>query len=191
MEWRHSAASILCLAKKMKLKFKIAGGLLAFVILLVASCIGYMFWHAHLPSDTASEVFFQEHRAELNTIITSVEREPKIDFVSADWVGNGADANDPAHVACAKLLKRLGAQFLRRDNGAIEIFFWGDGCAFCHDSYKGYAYIPSESGILKLATEVRSLDDKSLPKGKYAPIEDGTYISPLIDTWYLIRWECG
>jgi hypothetical protein len=176
---------------KMKIVLKIAGVILALCILLVGSCVGYLSWRAHLPSDENAKAFFREHRPELTALILAVEREPTIDFVNANWVGYGPNATDPAHVMCAKLLKKIGAQFLRQSDGAIEIYLWGDGCAICHDSYKGYAYIMPEARMLRYATIVHSLDDEALPKGKYAPIEDGSYICPLLDRWYLIRWECG
>jgi hypothetical protein len=156
---------------------------------LFAHLSSYQTWLGYLPSDAHCEAFFNKHKVELTAIVTLAEREPtKIGLISAD---SPDTENDPDRVTCAKLLKKLGAQFLRQTDGAIEIYIWGDGCAICHDSYKGYAYIVPEARMLKYATVVRSLEDKALPKGKYAFIEDGSYICPLIDKWHLIRWECG
>jgi hypothetical protein len=144
-----------------------------------------------LPADTDAKEFFQEHRSELTNIIAAVQREPSISFVSPEWVGHGADATNATHVACAKLLKEAGAMFARKRDGAIEIYFWGTGCAVCHDSYGGFAYIPPDAPLLRNATIVHSLENKNLPKGKYGAIQDGTYLVPLADGWYLVRWECG
>jgi len=170
---------------------KIDGATLVLSILLLVPCAGCAFQRAHLPSDKKAEAFFRAHRKELADLIVAVERQPKLNFVSAEWVGYGADAADPDHVACAKLLKKVGAQFLRQGDGGIEIYVWGSGCAICHDSYEGYAFITPGASLLKYATPGQSLEDKALPKGKYAPIEDGSYIHPLDGEWYVIRWECG
>jgi len=166
---------------------KIGSVNLALCVLLIGAGVGC----ARLPSDERAEAFFRVHRQELDALVVLVSRDPKLDFVSADFVGYGSDATDPAHLACAKVLKQIGAKFLRRGEGAIEIYLWGTGCAMGHDSYKGYAFITPEARLLKCATVVKSLQEKALPKGKYAPIEDDSYIRLLDKGWYMIRWECG
>jgi hypothetical protein len=145
----------------MKTVLKVAVAILA---LCVIFGVGYVSWRSRLPSDERAGVYFKTHRQELAALVATVEREPRLNFVNADWIGNGSDATDPAHVACAKLLKKVGAQFLRKGDGAIEIYFWGDGCAICHDSYKGYVFIRPGARILEYATTVQSLEDKALPK---------------------------
>ena len=143
--------------------------------------------------DANARAYFQKHKPELDALFLSVSGESTIQFVAADWAGYGSDAKDQKHIACSLLLKKIGAQFLRQDGGDFEVYFWGKGCAVCHDSFKGFAHIKSLPSFLKknYAKVVDSLSDDFLPRGKYAPVEDGTYLVPIGDDWYLIRWECG
>ncbi len=145
-----------------------------------------------LPSDADAKACFTARKHELESLALTVSRDQHIEFVSADWVGYGSAAQDRAHIACAKVLKEIGAKFLRHSGGLVEVYFWGSGCAFCHDSYKGFAYVTDSSFDMPVASKVcSSLDDRSLPRGRYAPVEDGSYLVPIAQHWYIIRWECG
>lgn len=175
----------------MKLAKRITVVVAILCAVLVGLDSGYSYWLYHLPSDKKTEAFFIAHKSDLASLIATVQQSPALEFVDAGWVGYGTNATDLAHVECARLLKKIGAQFLRSGDGAIEIYFWGRGCAICHDSYKGYAYIKPDAPMVRHSTIVRSLADKALPPGKYAPIGDGSYILPLGDNWYIFRWECG
>ena len=171
------------------IKYLTWGLLLSCIVL--GSCVGYSAWKAHLPSDESSIAFFEAHRDELNSIVLAVSREPKIKFVDADWIGRGSDAKDPAHIACSKLLQKVGAKFLRQSDGGIEIYFWGDGCMICHDSYMGFAYSLPSSHFIRMSEMKSSLETAALPRGKHTPVEDGTYTRPIVRNWYLVRWESG
>jgi len=59
---------------------------------------------------------------------------------------------NPAHIDCAKRLREIGAQFLRRSGRLVEIYFWGSGCAICHDSYKGPAYVTGTAVDMPVAS---------------------------------------
>ena len=187
----HPVQATTLLDKEVKRAAKILGALIGLCALLIGSCVGYFAWRAHLPSDRRAEEVFREHKEELDKLVAMALSAPEVTYVNADEIGLGENATEPKHVALAQSLKKLGAQFLRRSDGVIEIYFWGTGCAICHDSFKGYAFILPGARLLKFATVVPSLEDKALPKGKYAPIDDGSYIKPLEKSWYLIRWECG
>src|SRR6185295_16706383 len=95
---------------------KIVVPILAFCAILIGASFGYGRWRAHLPSDEKAEAFFYAHKAEL-AAVAAAERDPRMNFVSAEWAGSGSQAEDPAHVASAKLLKKVGAKFLRRRDG--------------------------------------------------------------------------
>ncbi|MGA2225633.1 MAG: hypothetical protein ABSH41_14455 [Syntrophobacteraceae bacterium] len=149
--------------------------------------VGYMSWVYHLPSDKKAEAFFYAHRQELTEIIAVFQREPNMRMVFAQgW--HGPDTAEPAHEACAKLLRKIGASYARTERhkggslaGGIEIFVWG---------YKGYVFIPLETQMQGYTT-VLSLEDEKLPKvhNSKRAIEDGRYIRPLVEGWYLLRWE--
>ena len=80
---------------------------------------------------------------------------------------------------------------MNQSDGMIQIYFWGSGCAVCHDSYKGFAFASSNAPALKYAKVLPSLEDSDVPHNKRGAIEDGSYIVPVSTDWYLIRWECG
>jgi len=149
-------------------------------------------WGYQMPSDQEAEAFFRSHSSDLMALVAAAQHEPTITFVSADWIGYGTNASDPGQIACAKLLQKLGAGFLRQREEAVEIYFWGSGCAVCHDSYKGFACLTRPKyACFGPATVVRSLRDRDLPKGKHGGVLDGTYLLPISDHWHVIRWECG
>jgi hypothetical protein len=176
----------------LKLAAIIIGSLLLGIVLLISAAYGYMRWQFHLPSDAKAKAYFTAHKAALDTLAQTVSRDPHVEFVDAHWIAWGSAAQDPAHIECAKRLREIGAQFLRHSGGLVEIYFWGSGCAICHDSYKGFAFITNPSVDMPVASKIcSSLANTALPAGKYAPIEDGSYLVPIADHWYLIRWECG
>ena len=79
-----------------------------------------------------------------------------------------------------------------RVRGIVEVYFWDNGCAICHDSYKGFVYVRDPSFDMPPDWKIcSSLDNRSLPRSRYAPVEDGTYLMPLSEHWYIIRWEQG
>jgi hypothetical protein len=118
--------------------------------------------------------------------------DPHIEFVNAQWIANGSTAEDPAHIDCAKRLSEIGAEFLRHSGGLVEIYFWGSGCAICHDSYKGFAYVTNPTVDMPVGSKVcSSLADSALAAGTFARIDDGSYLVPITDHWYLIREENG
>ncbi|MFZ0930051.1 MAG: hypothetical protein WAN11_15705 [Syntrophobacteraceae bacterium] len=157
------------------------------VAVLAVLCLCYLSWVYHLPSDKKAEEFFYAHRQELTEIIAVFQREPNIRMVFArGW--HGPDTADPAHEACAKLLRKIGASYARTERhkdgslvGGIEIFVWG---------HKGYVFIPLEAQMQRYTT-VPSLEDEELPKvhNSKRAIEDGHYIRPLVEGWYLLRLE--
>lgn len=160
-------------------------------VIVIAAGMSYWKWAAHLPSDVEAENFFRSHRTELGDLAAFVEQHPNIEFVDANWISYGGNAKDGNHIACAEMLRHIGAQFLRRREGAIEIYVWGSGCAICHDSYKGYAFVEPKAEILTEAKLVASLEDDALPVGQYGTIKDGIYLKPLNQPWYLALWEAG
>jgi hypothetical protein len=175
-----------------KLAAIIVGSLLLGIVLLVVAWFSHVYLPGNLPSDTKAKAYFAAHRAALDTLVQTVIRDPNIEFVDADWIAYGSAAQDPAHVDCAKRLREIGARFLRHSGGLVEIYFWGTGCAICHDSYKGFAYVTNPSADMPVASKVcSSLADGALPAGTYARIEDGSYLVPITDRWYLIRGELG
>jgi hypothetical protein len=177
----------------LKLVAIVLGSLALGALLLVGLSYGYIRWQFHLPSDAKAKAYFTAHRAALESLVETVVRDPNIEFVNARGIAYGSTASDPAYLACAKHLRELGAQSLRRHSrGLVEIYFWGAGCAVCHDSYKGFAYVADPSFNMPLDSKVcSSLADSALPPGRYAPVEDGTYLLPIADHWYIIRWESG
>ena len=175
-----------------KLDPVIVGSLLLCIVLLVVAWYGYARWGVDLPSDAKAKAYFAAHRAALDTLAQTVSRDPHIAFVNADWIAYGSAAQDPAHIDCAKRLREIGAQFLRHSGGLVEIYLWGNGCAICHDSYKGFAYVTNPSVDMPVASKVcSSLADSALRAGGFARIEDGSYLVPVTDHWYLIREENG
>ncbi len=116
-------------------------------MLLVAAAGGFKGWGwgDGLPSDKKAEAYFAAHEAMLESLAQTVIRNPHIEFVNAQWIAYGSAAQDPAHIECAKRLRDMGGQFLRHSGGVVEIYFWGSGCAICHDSYKGFAYVTNPS----------------------------------------------
>jgi hypothetical protein len=177
----------------LKLVAILLGSLALGVILLVGLFYGFMWWQFHLPSDAKVKAYFTTHRAALESLVETVVRDPNIEFVNAHGAAYGSDAASPAYTACAKRLSELGAQSLmRHSRGLVVIYFWGAGCAICHDSYKGFAYVANPSVDMPVGSKVcSSLANSALPSGKYAPIEDGIYLVPITDHWYLIRFEIG
>jgi hypothetical protein len=168
---------------------KFAGAAVAFCVILISASFAYVAWLAHLPSDKQAEAFYHTHRRELAALVATVEHDPRMNFVTAEWAGAGSTPEDPGHVACAKLLKRLGAKFLRRRDGGIEIYLWGANLSASRDSYEGYAFIPPDAPAMHEATVARSLESKALPTGQRRLVETGRYIRPLDENWYMIRWE--
>ena len=146
-----------------------------------------------MPSDAKAKAYFIAHRTALESLVETVVHDPNIEFVNVRGVAYGSDARGPAYVACAKRLRELGAQSLsKQSRGVVAIYFWGAGCAICHDSYKGFAYVADPSVDIPDGSKVcSSLANKALPPGKYASIEDGIYLVPITDHWYLIRLEIG
>jgi hypothetical protein len=175
-----------------KLALKIVGAILLAVMLLLGIAVAYQRWQFHLPSDAKAKAVFGARKKELESLVLTVSRDAEIDFVSADWVAYGSAARDPAHIACAKVLKKIGAKFLRQGRGVVEVYFWGSGCAICHDSCKGFAYVRDLSFDMPPDWKIcSSLDNRSLPPGRYAPVEDGSYLLPLSEHWNIIRLEQG
>jgi hypothetical protein len=171
-----------------KLETIIIGSLLLGIVLLVVTGT----WQFDLPSDAKAKAYFGAHRAALDSLAQTVSRDPHIEFVNADWIAYGSAAQDPAHIDCAKRLREIGAHFLRHSSGLVEIYFWGSGCAICHDSYKGFAYLTNPSVDMLVASKVcSSLTDSALRGGTFGRIEDGSYLVPITDHWYLIREESG
>src|SRR5262249_13925813 len=143
---------------------------------------GYMRWSFHLPSDAKAQAVFSAHKTELERLVQDVVRDPHIKFVDARRVSYGPEAQDRAHIECAKRLRKLGAQSLRHSGGLVEIYFWGDGCAICHDSYEGFAYVTDTATDMPVSSKIcSSLADGALPRGRYAPVEDGRYLRPVAD----------
>jgi hypothetical protein len=176
----------------LKIAAIVIGSLLLSAVLLIGGLFGYMRWQSHLPSDAKAKACFAAHRAELESLAQTVGSDSHIKFVNAQWIAEGSTAQDPAHIECARRLRKLGAQSLGHKGGYVQIFFWGSGCAVCHDSYKGFAYIADPSSDMPVDFKIcTSLADSALPPGRYSTIEDGTYLVPIGDHWYLIRWECG
>ena len=116
-----------------------------------------------------------------------MDRNYDIEFVNAYGILHGETVRDSAHITCAELLKKMGAKHLRHtQRGVVEIYFWGSGCAICHDSFKGLAYIREPTFDMPADSNVwTSLEDRALPRGKYASVEDRTYLlqSRIIGTW--------
>src|ERR1700730_6647472 len=108
----------------------------------------------HLPSDDEAKAYFALHRAQLDGLVESVIRDPQINGINASGTADGKPTNNPTHVTCVKRLRELGAQFLSHSGGCVEIFFWGSGCAFCHDSYKGFVYIADPSADMPIASKI-------------------------------------
>jgi hypothetical protein len=175
-----------------KLSAKIVGFSLLGVVLLVVAWFSHMYLPSDLPSDASAKAYFAVHRAALDSLAQTVSRDPHIEFVNAQWIAYGSAAQDPAHIDCAKRLREIGAEFLRHSGGLVEIYFWGTGCAICHDSYKGFAYVTNPGGDMPVGSKVSSsLADRALAAGTFARIEDGLYLLPITDHWYLIRNENG
>jgi len=165
---------------------------LAGAVVLFGVFFGYMRWSFHLPSDAKARALFSARKIELEHLVEDVVRDPHIKFVDARRISYGSEARDPAHIACAKRLRKLGAQSLRHSGGLVEIYFWGDGCAICHDSYEGFAYVSDTAIDMPVSSKIcSSLADSALPRGRYAPVEDGRYLLPVADHWYIIREESG
>lgn len=167
----------------------------AFVSICVA-IVGLGAWlffacghQSQLPTENAAERFFDSHKQELASLAASVRRQPNNTLVSGNAVADGADPTSGSYQSSVKLLKRIGAQFVRNSDGAIDIYFWGNGCAICHDSYMGCAYIPAGAALMQHATVVKSVEDKTLPKDKNGSVANGYYIRPLQDSWYIFRRE--
>ena len=162
------------------------------IVLLVVAWVSHMYLPGDLPSDASASAYFAAHRAALDSIAQTVSRDPHIEFVNAQWIAYGSAAQDPAHIDCAKRLREIGAEFLRHSGGLVEIYFWGSGCAICHDSYKGFAYVTDPGVDIPVGSKVSSsLADRALAAGTFARIEDGLYLVPITDHWYLIRQENG
>jgi hypothetical protein len=175
-----------------KLSPKIIGFSSLGIGLLVVAWFSHMYLPGDLPSDAKAKAYFAAHRAALDSLAQTVSRDPHIEFVNADWIAHGSAAHEPAHIDCAERLREIGAQFLRHTGGLVEIFFWGSGCAICHDSYKGFAYITNPSIDMPFASKVcSSLADRALKASTFARIEDGSYFVPIGNHWYLIRDESG
>ncbi len=149
--------------------------------LLVVAAIGLGDWLVsfHLPSDQKAARYFQGHRAQFTALAARVTNQ-----LAASFSDRGANGEDAA------LLEGVGGQFLRRSDGTISIYVWGHGCAVCHDSYEGYICLPKNSRLLKGTSVVRALDH-DLPRDGRGGVEDGFYILPLSDDWYVFKEENG
>ncbi len=159
---------------------------------LVGVFFAYMRWSFHLPSDAKAMAVFAARKTALEHLVQEVVHDPHIQHVDAHYIALGPAAHDPAHIACAKRLRELGAQSLTHNGGFVQIYFWGNGCAICHDSFEGFAYVADASRDMPVVSKIcSSLADSALPRGKYAPVEDGCYLLPVADHWYIIRWEIG
>ena len=172
---------------------RVVATFLIFVLVMVALATAFVRWQFRLPSDDYAKRLFAERKSDLDNLVAMVDRNYEIESVDARWIAYGEAARDPTHIACADLLKNMGAKHLRHtQRGVVEIYFWGSGCSICHDSYKGFAYVRDPPFDMPLDSKLYpSLDDRALPRGKYAPVEDGTYLVPITDHWYLIRSENG
>jgi hypothetical protein len=127
-----------------KIVAKIVAAFLILGLVLLCLAIALIRWQFHLPSDARARRVFAEREGDLEKLVLMVDRNYDIEFVDAQWIARGEAARDPAHIACAKLLKDIGAKHLRHtQRGVVEVYFWGSGCAICHDSYKGFAYVRS------------------------------------------------
>ncbi len=175
-----------------KLSTKIVGFSLLGIALFVVAWFSHIYLPGDLPSDAKAKAYFAAHKAALDTLAQTVSRDPHIEFVNAEWIAYGSAAQDPAYIDCAKRLKEIGASFLRHSGGRVEIFFWGTGCAICHDSYKGFAYVNNPSVDMPVGSKVySSLADSALKASTFARIEDGSYLVHIANHWYLIREENG
>ena len=176
-----------------KIFIKIVAAFLILVLVVVALDTALVRWQFRLPSDDYAKRVFAERKSDLDNLVAMVDRNYEIESVDSRGIAYGEAARDPAHIACAELLKNMGAKHLTHtQRGVVEIYFWGSGCAICHDSYKGFAYVRDPAFDMPPDSKLcQSLDDRVLPRGKYAPVEDGTYLVPITDHWYLIRSENG
>jgi len=175
-----------------KLSAKIVVFSLLGIVLFGLAWLSHMYLPGDLPSDAKANAFFAAHRAALDSLVQTVSSDPHIQFVNAQWIAYGNAAQDPAHIDCAKRLREIGAEFLRRSGGLVEIYFWGTGCAICHDSYKGFAYVTDSGVDIPVGSKVTSsLADRALSARMFSRIEDGLYLVPITDHWYLIRAENG
>ena len=171
---------------------KIIGSSLLGIVLFVVAWFSHIYLQGDLPSDARANAYFAAHKAALDSLAQTVSRDPHIEFVNAQWIGYGSAAQDPAHIDCAKRLREIGAEFLRQSGGLVEIYFWGSGCAICHDSYKGFAYVTDPGVDIPVGSKVTSsLADTTLAAGMFARIKDGRYLVPITDHWFLIRDENG
>ncbi len=167
-----------------KLEAIIIGSLLLGIVLIVVTGI----WQVDLPSDAKAKAYFAANRAALDSLAETVSADPHIEFVSADWIAYGSAAQDPAHIDCAKRLREIGARFLRHSGGMVEIYFWGSG----HDSQKGFAYVTNPGADIPVASKVcSSLTDSALRGGMFGRIDEGSYLVPITNHWYLVREESG
>ena len=151
-----------------KIVVKVIGALLILGVVLLCLTLAFIRWQFHLPSDARAKRLFAERKSDLEKLVQMVDRNYDIQGVEAQRIAYGEAARDPAHIACAKLLQKMGAKHLRHtQSGVVEIYFWGSGCAICHDSYKGFAYVSDPAFVMPPDSKVcPSLDNRSLPRGK-------------------------
>jgi hypothetical protein len=169
---------------------------LSLLVVLVVSVLafrGWMRWEYHLPSEETARQQFARHRADYIRFVSLLQQDPGEKMID---INGDVDAytNRARHVPeYHDLIHRIGAKSVMvREDGSIEFEVWGFGCAPCHDSFMGIRYFridgqphPATGWLPKL---VRSLDDKSLPKGRGA-VADGLYVLPLDSEWSIYRLE--
>ena len=163
----------------MKTRSKIICGVLGIVSVVVAAGFAYWFLSVHLPSDQKARRYFQAHQAQFAALAASLTKQPTASFLDTSGSEQGTG-----------FLKGVGGQFLRQSDGTITIYVWGSGCAICHDSYEGYVHIPPEAPAFRFVSVVPALDH-GLPQDGRGGVEDGFYVLPLSDGWYVFREENG
>jgi hypothetical protein len=172
-------------------KFSLRAACLVGIVCVMAACIYMAVLSSpyRLVSDSRAKRFFQAHCQELDAIVLAIQHDPQITYLGASGDDAGTATSDTNRAACAAMLQKMHAQFLTSNNGAVEIYTWGSGCAICHDSYEGFAFIVPDAPAQRYTTVVPSAETSALPHGKGSEVEDGTYLVPIRDNWYIFRSE--
>lgn len=150
-----------------------------------------IFDDSKLPPDQKALSYFKEHKEDFTALLTRLEREPSVEYVDRYMFGLLNLPKDSAHRACARLLRGTGARFCNYDHadGFARIVVWGSGCAVCVDYWKGFAFIPVQSSVLKHAIVSSNLEDEAIPHNQRGGFQAGMYIKPIGNDWYMFRHE--
>ena len=169
---------------------------LFFVGLCLLAPVSFRLWlkhEYHLPPEQRVRKQFENNRADYVQFVALLQRDQSAHFIDGDGRVDVDGVHSRLVPEYRHLIRKIGAKNVTiREDGSIEFWLYGFGCAICSDSYMGVRYVPKVRRMGAASgwehTDVTSLDDAKLPQ-ENGSVATGLYVVPIEPEWFIYRFE--